>query len=111
MFKVELIEAANARQQHAILKLLHVATGLQHDGGISRAAILFQVRQRFRVDKSLRKVFEFDRRLRLLPPRWRASGTEDSTATETWQTGPALAITCMSMSMSGGGCDGSRVCS
>lgn len=40
VLKVQLIEAADSRQEHAVVELLHVAARLQHDGWIGRTLIL-----------------------------------------------------------------------
>jgi hypothetical protein len=66
LLKVQLVKAANSREQHTIVKLLHVAAGLEHHGWVRRL-LLHRWQQRLGwYDNSLGQLIEPDDRPGLL---------------------------------------------
>lgn len=66
MLKIQLVEATDAGQQDAIVKLLHIAPSLQHHGGIGRGHLLGW--ERLCADRALGDVIERHDRFGLLAP-------------------------------------------
>lgn len=66
--KVQLVETTDACEQDAIVKLLHIATRLEHDGWIDWSSRLLDSWRKVCLDDALGKVLQIDDRLGLLAP-------------------------------------------